>query len=345
MEGNGEDTSPEKLQQAQALTLPLMENSQESHSGRIKRRATDLSSAGLPQSFAALRPSSLPAPSNVRPPIRSIMNGKRKSNVDTSGKNTRGIRIERGVGGLRSSTGSSEKSFVPYQAELLKLVAADTPSHRGSWNQDSESWKIFDRKRESQSQKLSVSEEDETDDSATSLADNGVAIGMPNGSTLNSTLITRCRLFGNDTKCWFELDWSNYKLPGLPSSVPVAMTPVSQLQLSSNGRSLQPKTSLTERRGTLVPPLPVVREEDGERVKKSPSAIRKATYIARDRLRAMDPGVLDFLEEEDEEDGTDSPMSQDSANQVSASRGRQHALKILRAGSSVPDAGAWRSLA
>ena len=38
---------------------------------RSSKRAKALKDAGLPQSFAALRPSSLPAPSHIRPPIRS----------------------------------------------------------------------------------------------------------------------------------------------------------------------------------------------------------------------------------------------------------------------------------
>lgn len=126
------------------------------------------------------------------------------------------------------------------------------------------------------------------------------------------------------------------------------MAPISQLQLSSNGRSLQPKTSLTDRPGTLVPPLPSLHEEDESTKKKSPAAIRKDAYMKRDRLRAMDPGVLDFLAEEDDDDDDDddspSSGSQDDVAQVSTSRGRVHALKILKAGSSVPDAGLWRSM-
>jgi hypothetical protein len=33
------------------------------------------------------------------------------------------------------------------EAELRKLVAADTPSHRGAWNRDSKAWQMFIRRQ------------------------------------------------------------------------------------------------------------------------------------------------------------------------------------------------------
>jgi hypothetical protein len=35
----------------------------------------------------------------------------------------------------------------PREAEILKLVAADTPSHRGAWKKDSKAWQLFVRRQ------------------------------------------------------------------------------------------------------------------------------------------------------------------------------------------------------
>lgn len=306
----------------------------------------ELNGAGLPQSFAALRPSSLPTPSNVRPPIRSSINGK-KSSVRNSNKNLGIAKVGKSRDGLRTSIGSSDSSVAPFQTELRRLVAAESPSHRGSWGRDSDSWKIFDRRRQNQPHKYSIPEEEENNEDSNLSGDIGLAFAYRNGvnGPGNQSFLFYLYTTILNSFCLKETEWSNFKLPGLASSVPVPMAPISQMQLSSNGRSLQPKTSLTDRPGTLVPPLPSLHEEDEPSKKKSPAAIRKDTYIKRDRLRAMDPGVLDFMAEEDDDDD-DSPSSgsQDDVAQVSTSRGRLHALKILKAGSSVPDAGLWRSM-
>ena len=115
-------------------------------------------------------------------------------------------------------------------------------------------------------------------------------------------------------------------------------------QLLSGTKSLQPKTSLTDRPGALVPPLTTISEEredydastEGQK-KQSAAARRRMVYAERDRVRDMDPGMLDFTEAvadvvEEEED-------------VSTSRSRQHALNIIKARNSVPAEGLWRSMA
>lgn len=164
-----------------ALTLPLLETSQESQSGRARRRTMELNGAGLPQSFAALRPSSLPTPSNVRPPIRSSINGK-KSSVRNSNKNLGIAKAGRSRDGLRTSTGPSDSSVAPFQTELRKLVAAESPSHRGSWGRDSDSWKIFDRRRQNQPHKYSIPEEEENNEDSNLSGDIGVAFAYRNGA-------------------------------------------------------------------------------------------------------------------------------------------------------------------
>lgn len=103
--------------------------------------------------------------------------------------------------------------------------------------------------------------------------------------------------------------------------------------------SYQPKTSLAERPGILVPPLP----QRG----MSSSALRKAAYAERDLSRSMDPGALDFATDEidsNEDDESDDEVLQGVATE-SGGRGRKRALKILQARSEIPEAGMWRSLA
>ena len=91
--------------------------------------------------------------------------------------------------------------------------------------------------------------------------------------------------------------------------------------------SYRPQTSIPEPVVDTAPP------------NASTTALRKAAYAERDRSRSVDPGALDFEEEEekghhDVDDATDA-----------GDRGRNRALKILQAGSEVPAAGMWRSLA
>lgn len=76
--------------------------------------------------------------------------------------------------------------------------------------------------------------------------------------------------------------------------------------------------------------------------------MRKASYAERDRRRSMDPGALDFAEEDEDEydeddDGAAGPGGQPGT--YVGERGRQRALKILEARSKIPDSGMWRSLA
>jgi hypothetical protein len=114
------------------------------------------------------------------------------------------------------------------------------------------------------------------------------------------------------------------------SSLPMQIRPLTEYR-----PTLQPKTSLTEKHGALVPPLKVT----NSRV-DSATAIRKAMYAERDRNRSIDPGpTLGFSEQEDIED---EDVSHDGSD---GERGRRHALSILQAGSVIPEAGMWRSMA
>ena len=90
---------------------------------------------------------------------------------------------------------------------------------------------------------------------------------------------------------------------------------------------MQPKTSLADRPGVLVPPLH----------KESSAALRRASYAERDRSRLIDPGTLDFTAEEEEDEDEDEEADSDVG--TIGGKGRQRALKILQARSEIPAAG------
>ena len=79
----------------------------------------------------------------------------------------------------------------------------------------------------------------------------------------------------------------------------------------------------------------------------SSTAIRKAMYAERDRTRSVDPGDLDLLTEEEEEESEleDAEESAKIEELLSTTRGRKRALRILQAANQLPEAGMWRSLA
>lgn len=78
----------------------------------------------------------------------------------------------------------------------------------------------------------------------------------------------------------------------------------------------------------------------------SSATLRRASYAARDRFRAMDPGALDFIVAEGEEvEEDESNEESNQTNVAGEARGRQRAFKILQARSKIPEAGMWMSLA
>ncbi|EJD01144.1 uncharacterized protein FOMMEDRAFT_169318 [Fomitiporia mediterranea MF3/22] len=296
-------------------------------SQRPNRRQHDLKDAGLPQSFAALRPSSLPAPSSIRPPIRSQTGETQTHPRLTSPRMQRGADSSRArdINRQASERRLSQEVLSPEQRDLLKRVAADSPSHRGLWRPGSDAWKIFDRNGLQSSQDSTIAEEDEQDE-----------------STLDPPVTN-----GKDSEL---TDWRYYKQSDMVGSLPIPMAQ----HLPGSAPSLKPKTSLTDRPGALVPPLPSVAEEGEGQTdqveKRSAAAIRKQVYAERNKKRSLDPGVLDFVDEEDGDenaspDNVDVGHDDDEVDQVSASRSRQHALEIIKLRNRVPPEGFWRSLA
>ncbi|ETW84015.1 hypothetical protein HETIRDRAFT_123713 [Heterobasidion irregulare TC 32-1] len=118
-----------------------------------------ISGSGLPQSLSLLRPSSLPPPSNLRalPQPGAPASPNRGSPEPHSAFTSSGLP-------------SIEQPLSPREAELSRLVAAGTPSHRSAWKRDSKAWQLFVNK---------VTPNADDDDDNRSL--NGVPASQSNG--------------------------------------------------------------------------------------------------------------------------------------------------------------------
>ncbi|QRV87497.1 hypothetical protein RhiJN_15515 [Ceratobasidium sp. AG-Ba] len=103
----------------------------------------------------------------------------------------------------------------------------------------------------------------------------------------------------------------------------------------------EPKTSLHNEPGALVPPLRLHTQ--------TPRQSRERAYALRDLARSVDPGpVLELQAAEDaaadtDEDEAEGEDALDEPN--SAERARRRAMRIVQRQSGVPDAGMWRSVA
>ncbi|GAB1524987.1 hypothetical protein RhiTH_008143 [Rhizoctonia solani] len=101
----------------------------------------------------------------------------------------------------------------------------------------------------------------------------------------------------------------------------------------------EPKTSLHNEPGALVPPLRLNHE--------TPRQTRERTYALRDLARSVDPGpALELQAAEDAEEDTDEEEEIDAVGEISnAERIRRRTMRIVQRQSGVPDAGMWRSVA
>ena len=131
-EGNTGDSSD-----IQHGTLPLLEQT-------VPRplRPRKMRPQNNIETFSSLRPSSLPNPSHIRP-----MRGQ--PHVDPSSH----VILPRPKVPTALSFGGEREPPVQitteHDAELLRLVAADTPSHRGAWAPNSRAWQTFTRRQDS----------------------------------------------------------------------------------------------------------------------------------------------------------------------------------------------------
>ncbi|KAI0082449.1 hypothetical protein K474DRAFT_1731626 [Panus rudis PR-1116 ss-1] len=299
VQGSSESTTPVRQEHVKAPRRPP--------------RAKGTNMAGLPASLSSLRPVSLPLPSNMRPPIvpqePTPINRARSEVVKEAVTATESERRKPSFDEVRELE-EVEDELDSREAEILRLVNAQTPSHRSAWKRNSKAWRMFvDRSINRAAQVDSIMEEDE--DSTTSSR-----AGYYDESEDGTTEEEDSR---NDLR---------YHIAG---SAPIPIAPIAQGR-SFGQASYQVKTSLSDRPGMLVPAYQ----------RASSAALRRASYAERDRFRAIDPGLLDFDTDDDadEEAEEDIPIDGDVGGKA-----RQRALKIMQARDEMPDAGMWRSLA
>ena len=122
--------------------------------------------------FSSFLSASLPAQTAVRPPTRSSISG----GVSERHALSSSLLTQDRKGKSKAQNSEPERRLLPHRAELLKLVAAESPSHRGAWDKDSEAWKIFDGTG-GQSPSSEEDDDESEEDSHTDTA-NGIKISQ-----------------------------------------------------------------------------------------------------------------------------------------------------------------------
>ncbi|KAI0824728.1 hypothetical protein BC628DRAFT_1538167 [Trametes gibbosa] len=276
------------------------------------------SNSGLPQMLSSLRPASLPVPSAMRPPLRHSgtesaerTRSLRESLLAVESHSTRPDAIDNPIEIKPPSDEEDEEEADPREAEIMRLVAASVPSHRSGWKKNSKSWQMFLSRRE---RKASEVEQDAISEEGNyAVLDDFDA--QPHRNGFNGVADSDVTDEDEDDDKWANGDHQ------IAQSLPIPIGPLGQHRQTFGIPSYQPKTSLSDRPGMLVPPL-----RNG------------STSYRRPSVRALDPGALDFAVDEDGVDDVESDPE-------TGGKARQRALKILKARDELPAAGMWRSLA
>ncbi|KAJ7872065.1 hypothetical protein B0H13DRAFT_2059786 [Mycena leptocephala] len=119
---------------AEGAVMVFVEQPTQPRSSQPRRstRRPPTDSTGLPESFKVLRPMSLPMPSNIIPPRRGP-----SPPVESSIS-------EEDIGEEEEAEEEEvDEELDSRDQEILKLVAANTPSHRGRWKKDSAEWRTL----------------------------------------------------------------------------------------------------------------------------------------------------------------------------------------------------------
>ena len=129
---------------AQQSSLPLID---QPLVRPTKARRPRPPTSGPQEAFSSLRPASLPNPSHMRPMrsqpgVDSSSQGIMLNLPRVSGSTDNGNTIPR-------PAPTSPTPLTENDATLLRLVAADTPSHRGAWTPESRAWQMFTRRQDS----------------------------------------------------------------------------------------------------------------------------------------------------------------------------------------------------
>ncbi|KAH7931149.1 hypothetical protein BV22DRAFT_1052884 [Leucogyrophana mollusca] len=296
------DDSNSDHEQSDDVSQPVLPLLEAPHAPARLARSRLPSNSVLPASLSSLRPTSLP----VYSPLRSLAGDKSATKSLRSSPN----RTSSPSTAQLAPRSDQPEPFDPQETEILKLVAADTPSHRGAWRKDSKAWQVF------------VSRQGDKGDASKGL--------IPEDTEGEDAFRFMGRHGDNDIEVRDEWNLP----PGIPASLPVDIGPLSHVREPLSLASYQPKTSLSDRVGALVPPLPGA----GGRYATSAS-LRRASYAERDRSRLMDPGALDFAIQDEDEDGDESEDELSEVHAQDEGRGRQRAFKILEARSKIPAEG------
>ena len=114
-----------------------------------------LSHSGLPPQLQSLRPASLPVPSTMHPPPARYVTPPSTETAERSkalreslvSESTRLEVVEPPVE-IPEEEPIPDEPRDPREEEILRLVAASTPSHRSAWKKNSKAWQLFLSRRE-----------------------------------------------------------------------------------------------------------------------------------------------------------------------------------------------------
>ncbi|KAJ7129223.1 hypothetical protein C8R44DRAFT_872515 [Mycena epipterygia] len=264
-----------------------------------RKPATD--STGLPQSFSALRPASLPVLSNIIPPRR----GSTPPENDAAEPSI--PEEDDGVDGEEEGEEKETEEYDSRDVEILKLVAANNPSHRGAWRKDSDTWKSF----VSPGRHLDPDEDEDEDDS-------GPPPPYLNGSSQ----------------------------AGMPGSMPIAIRPLVKPHESLSLASYRPQTMPpAPPEPEPKPPAPVSSSSVRRAVYAERDLQRSMDPGALDFATDDAARIEEDEDETDDDDVTTVTANLSDGDQGTVRGGRRRARQILKARSDLPDSGMWRSLA
>ncbi|KZO94853.1 hypothetical protein CALVIDRAFT_192263 [Calocera viscosa TUFC12733] len=220
---------------------------------------------------------------------------------------------------LNTDTAGTPSKMPSTEAKLKELVGGYLPSHRSAWK-DGRGWDLYSKVFQERSP-FDGSEEDYTEDGVSS-ATSSQPQSVPGAAT--------------------------HSKPSIAASAPIDISPIARRARYSNlNIELQPKTSLVDRAGVMVPALRAAMRKDEEskevtptRRKRSASATRRnEAYARRDLHTHVDPGPIFEFSSSTEEDGAE-------FEGLSASeKVRRMATDMQGTSDGLPDAGMWRSMA
>ncbi|KAJ6616205.1 hypothetical protein B0H10DRAFT_1405106 [Mycena sp. CBHHK59/15] len=298
---------------ADTPVLMLVEPTAQPRTSRPRRQtrkggATD--STGLPQSFSGLRPASLPVPSKIVPRRRASRGSESPQNDGAATIQEEDGAEEEGEEEEEEEEEGEDEEYDSRDVQILKLVAANTPSHRGAWKKDSAAWKSL------------VSRDSRTSDADDEEDDGGA---RPPAYTNGSSQA------------------------GMPGSMPIAIRPLVKPQTNLSLASYRPQTlpALPQELEEPEPPVPVSSSSVRKAVYAERDRSRLMDPGALDFAADDEEEEEEDDDDEDEDDRSDGAVGSASGGERAPKvrGGRKRALKILRARNELPDSGMWRSLA